>query len=194
MGLNMTGSGKRFFKNMPELSTRRLVLRRLRKTDVDDIFDYASRPVVTKYTIWDYHRTNKETKAFIKRVTEKYKHGEPVSWAVTDKRSGKVIGTAGYEFYSSIHKTAGIGYAISPDYWNKGYMTEAVKKIIEFGFKKIGLNRIEAVCDIKNIGSARVMEKAGMKFEGIQRSRIITAKGRVHDVKSYAITRKDFYK
>ncbi len=58
----------------------------------------------------------------------------------------------------------------------------------------MGLNRIEAVCDIKNIGSSRVMEKAGMKFEGMQRSRIITVRGRVHDVKSYAITRKDFDK
>ncbi len=121
-------SNKRVFKNLPELSTKRLLLRRIIKTDIDDIFNYASRPMVTKYTIWEYHRTKKDTKAFIKHVLAKYKRGEPASWAVTDKKSRKVIGTAGYETYSDTHKTAGIGYALSPDGWNKGYMTEAVKK------------------------------------------------------------------
>jgi ribosomal-protein-alanine N-acetyltransferase len=179
------------FKRLPELRTKRVILRGIKKTDIDDIFNYARIPEVAKYTIWSAHRSKKDTEVYMKFVLARQKAGEPVSWAIVDRKTGKMIGAAGFESYSEQHKTAGIGYVLAKGYWGQGYMTEAVKIIIGFGFNHAGLNRIEAVCDVKNIGSARVMEKAGMKFEGIQKSRIISAKGRVHDVKSYAIIRKD---
>jgi ribosomal-protein-alanine N-acetyltransferase len=179
------------FGNLPEIHTARLVLRKICLSDAADMFEYARQKKVTKYTIWDSHRSVNDTKAFIKSATARARKGLPVSWAMELKSSGRVIGTAGIEAYSRQHRTASIGYAMSPEHWNKGLMTEAVVAVISFAFKKLGANRVEAVCDVKNAASARVMEKAGMKFEGIQRSRIITARGRLSDVKSYAITGKD---
>jgi ribosomal-protein-alanine N-acetyltransferase len=74
-----------------------------------------------------------------------------------------------------------------------GLMTEAVQEIIDYGFKVKDLNRIQAMCEIPNIGSARVMEKAGMSYEGILREYMIQH-GEFRDMKLYAITRKDWMK
>jgi ribosomal-protein-alanine N-acetyltransferase len=182
---------EKIFKKLPEIRTKDLILRKLRISDAADIFEYASRPEASLYTIWDRHRSKKDTVAFLKYADARAKKGLPVSWAVVHKKDKRVIGTAGIEDYSPAHKCAGLGYALSPDYWNRGYTTEAVGAIIEFTYKKLGLNRVEAVCAIDNKPSARVMEKCGLKYEGILRQRIVTAKGKVHDVKIYAITAED---
>lgn len=184
-------NAEKVFKHLPVLETERLILRNITLSDAEDVFNYTSNPEVSRFTIWSCHRSIGDSIKFINWHNRLQKQGRPVSWGVIDKATMKLIGTAGFESYISDHKTADIGYAIAVEYWNRGYTTEAVKKIIDFGFDKLKLSRIEAVCDVANIGSARVMEKSGMKFEGIQRSKIISAEGRVHDVKSYAIIRED---
>jgi ribosomal-protein-alanine N-acetyltransferase len=181
----------RIFSHLPVIKTKRLILRNLRFSDAADIFNYASNPEVSKYTIWSTHKSINDSKDFITWHNMRQRQGNPVSWGVIERATNKLIGTAGFESYSVPHKTASIGYAVGFEYWNKGYTTEAVKKIISFGFSMLKLNRIEAVCDVNNGASARVMEKSGMKFEGVQRSRIISAEGRIHDVKGYAIIRSD---
>ncbi len=85
---------------------------------------------------------------------------------------------------------AEIGYALSREYWGQGYMTECVKRLIEFGFKNMDLVRIEARCVLMNIGSSRVMEKSGMELEGTLRKHILI-KGKFEDVKIYSIIKED---
>lgn len=80
---------------------------------------------------------------------------------------------------------------MAKDFWNQGIMTEVINRIIEFGFKELKLIRIEARCHPENIGSAKVMEKSGMKFEGILRKHI-WAKDDYQDVKIYSIIKDDF--
>ncbi|GJM70102.1 hypothetical protein HMSSN036_23180 [Paenibacillus macerans] len=86
---------------------------------------------------------------------------------------------------------AEIGYVLSKQYWNKGIMTEVVRRIIEFSFKELELVRVEAKCHPKNVGSAKVMEKSEMKFEGVLR-RYLWAKEELQDVKLYSIIRDEF--
>jgi ribosomal-protein-alanine N-acetyltransferase len=90
------------------------------------------------------------------------------------------------------HSRAEIGYVIGRKYWGEGLMTEAVKEVIRFGFERMNLNRIQATCFPENIGSYRVMEKAGMKFEGTLREQMFI-KGRFQDLKLYSILRKEYY-
>ncbi|MNW66023.1 putative ribosomal N-acetyltransferase YdaF [compost metagenome] len=85
-----------------------------------------------------------------------------------------------------------MGYVLSDQYWNQGYMTEVVKRIIQFGFDEVGLERIQAQCLVKNTGSAKVMEKAGMQFEGVLR-KYMKVKNELQDLKMYAIVKEDFY-
>jgi ribosomal-protein-alanine N-acetyltransferase len=182
---------EKIFRDLPRIATKDLILRKLKLSDTLDIFEYASRPEVSHYTIWDRHKTKNDTKVFLKYALRCSGKGLPVSWAIVHKKDKKVIGTAGVETYDEKHKCAGLGYVLSPEYWNRGYVTEAVTGIIDFIFKKLEPNRVEAVCDINNTASARVMEKSGMKYEGVLRQRIATVKGTVHDVKIYAITAGD---
>jgi ribosomal-protein-alanine N-acetyltransferase len=86
------------------------------------------------------------------------------------------------------HRRAELGYALARDYWGQGLMTEATKAAIAFGFHVMHLQRIQAICDVNNVSSARVLEKAEMQFEGILHNYLFY-KERSWDVKMYAITR-----
>ena len=76
-------------------------------------------------------------------------------------------------------------------YWGQAYMAEAVRAIVGFGFRELGMNRIQARCDVPNIGSARVMEKVGMAFEGVLRQQLFE-KGTFRDIKIYSILRSEW--
>ena len=90
-----------------------------------------------------------------------------------------------------MHARGEIGYALARKYWGQGLMTEAVRAMLDYGFNTLHLNRIEARCDVENAGSWRVMEKVGMKFEGVLRQNIMLH-GRARDARMYAILREDW--
>lgn len=108
-------------------------------------------------------------------------------------KSSKLIGTCGYVWWQPENEKAEIGYALSPDYWNKGIVTEAAKEIIKFGFENMRLNRIEAHCVDKNIASERIMQKIGMQYEGRLRD-FRKFKGKFFDFKMYSILKKEWDK
>ena len=159
--------------------------------DAEDMFEYASDPEVSKYTGWYAHNALEDSKLFLNYVTNSYRNNQVSSWGVVHKVDKKFIGTAGFINWNVEHARAEIGYALARKYWGKGYMTEVVHAIIYFGFSRIMLNRIEARCEIKNIASARVMEKVGMKYEGILRQHMFM-KGKYRDLKIYSITKDEF--
>jgi len=178
---------------LPRLETERLILRRLTADDAEDIFAYASDPEVTRYLIWEPHQSLADSRAFIAAAVGRYEAGIVAPWGIELKREKKIIGTCDYISLSVGHERAEIGYALSRTYWGQGLMSEAVRKIIAFGFEVKGFNRIQAVCETTNIASARVMEKVGMSFEGILRQYLIQRKT-PRDVKMYAILRQDWMK
>jgi ribosomal-protein-alanine N-acetyltransferase len=180
---------KDVFEDLPVLETERLVLRKLEMDDLADIFSYACDPEVAKYTSWTAHKTNNDTSAFLNYVLDLYKKGEVAPWGVVRER--KVIGTCGFVGWDLDHSRAEIGYALSRKYWGRGLMTEAVVRIINFGFRTMQLNRIQARCEAANIASARVMEKAGMRFEGVLREHEYS-KGRYLDIVICSILRREW--
>jgi ribosomal-protein-alanine N-acetyltransferase len=176
------------FSNLPRLEIPRTILRQITGKDENDMFAYCSDEEVSRYTSWYKHNSLEDTRVFINKVLESYAAGQTASWGIEDKASGKLIGTCGFVTWNVRHSRAEIGYALSRDFWNQGYMTEIVRKVIEFSFTHMGVVRLEARCMVDNIGSARVMEKSGMQFEGILRKQFF-AKGNHHDVKMYSIIR-----
>jgi [ribosomal protein S5]-alanine N-acetyltransferase len=178
--------------NLPTIETDRLLLRKITLNDAQDMFEYASDPQVSEYTTWSTHASIEDTKYFLKSLIKMYKRRELVDWGIEHKADRKFIGTCGYVEWSMTHSRAEIGYALSSKYWNQGYMSEAVNAIMEFGFREMVLNRIEAKCKVNNIASARVMEKLGMQLEGILRQQLFV-KGRYWDLKLYSILRDDFF-
>ncbi|ABY93105.1 GCN5-related N-acetyltransferase [Thermoanaerobacter mathranii subsp. mathranii str. A3] len=175
----------------PVLETPRLILKKISLEDAEDMFEYARDPEVTKYVSWEYHKSIEDSVKFINLLLSKYANSEPSDWGLYLKENGKLIGTCGYVFIDEKNMTGEIGYVLGKKYWNKGFMTEAVKKVIEFGFKKLNLNRIQARCKVENIPSERVMQKVGMKFEGILRETVFI-KGRFWDMKMYSILKREY--
>jgi len=178
------------FGDLPTLNTERLILRKLRLEDAEDIFEYASDPEITKYVTWEPHKSIEDSINFIKYALEKYDKKEAIQWGIVYKENNKVIGTCDILPVTK-HFRAEIAYALSRKYWGKGIMTEAVKEVIKFGFERMSLNRIQAMCFSENIGSYRVMEKAGMKFEGTLREQMFI-KGKFQDLKLYSVLRREY--
>jgi ribosomal-protein-alanine N-acetyltransferase len=176
---------------LPTLETERLVLRKITPADQTDIFAYASDPEVSKYMPWDPHQSQADTFEYLASVFKRYENHTPGPWGIVHKRDGKLIGTCAYHDWQRTDRRAEIGYVLSRSYWGQGYMVEATRAMIAFGFRELGLNRIQAMCDLPNTGSARVMEKVGMRFEGVLREYFFE-KGRYIDMKLYSILRNEW--
>lgn len=180
------------FTDIPTLQTPRLILRKMRLDDAADLFEYASDPEVSTYTTWGPHTSIQDSLEFLTRILSLYEGGQLADWGIEHKSDGKFIGTCGFAEWSPYHSRGEIGYAMSRKYWGQGLMTEAAREIIAFGFTQMQLNRVEARCIVANVGSARVMEKAGMTYEGILREQMY-AKGDYHDLKIYSILKREWH-
>ncbi len=173
------------FRDLPELHTPRLLLRRVRLEDAADMFEYASDPEVTKEVTWDTHKAIKEAEGFLRFTVEKYGRGEVSDWGIVLKENNKFIGMCGFIWWLPQHAKAEIGYVLSRKYWGRGLMAEAVGAVMDFGFDKMKLHRLQARCNEPNTGSERVMQKCGMKYEGLARD-VVFEKGMFKNVKTYA--------
>ena len=92
---------------------------------------------------------------------------------------------------SAQHRKAEIGYVLSRAYWNRGVMSEALARVLVLAFDQLGLNRIEGFCQVDNHSSRRVLEKAGMKEEGVLRD-YIYQKGAFRDLFQYSILKREW--
>ena len=176
---------------MPTLETPRLTLRRLAMRDAPDIFAYSRDPEVAEHVLWDAHRSIFDSRSYIRYMQRKYRMGEPASWGIVNKATGKVIGTIGFMWIQPENAAAEVGYSLARACWNQGIMTEALKRVIQYGFESMGLNRIEAQHETTKPASGAVMRKCGMQHEGLLRQRLMN-KGRYVDVELYAILRRDW--
>lgn len=174
------------FGDLPRLETERTILRKMAREDAEDIFRYCSDPEVAEYTSWHPHQSIGDSKVFIEQILSLYNQGSVAPWGIEHKETGTFIGTCGFVYWNIKHSRAELGFALSRKFWNQGIMTEVVKKLIEFGFTEMNLMRVEARCHVDNAGSAKVMEKSGMMFEGILRKHMFI-KGEFQDLKLYAI-------
>lgn len=165
------------FRDIPILETDRLILRRMLKTDADDMFDYAKRADTTKYLTWNPHPDRKFSYQYLVYLQQKYRQGDFHDWALVLRDSGKMIGTCGFTRFDYGNEAAEVGYVINPDFWGKGYAPEALRRVIRFGFDYLDLHRIEAKYMEDNAASRRVMEKCGMTFEGVRRDSLYVKGG-----------------
>lgn len=178
-------------KDLPTLETERLILRKMVLNDAEAVFDYASNSEVSRYTLWETHRSIEDSRAFLEFATQKYENGGEPDWGIVYRGNGCLVGACGLVNWEAEHARAEVGFVLSREYWGRGLMSEAVRAILRFGFERMNLNRIEARCIAENAASARVMEKAGMVYEGTLRQREYI-KGAYRDIKLYAILKKGF--
>ena len=149
------------------LETERLRLRKPILADAEAIFrTYAQDAEVTKYVSWRAHRAVDETREYLRTCLRSWDDRKAFPWVIEQKKGSRLLGmiTARVE-----GQKWELGYVLARVYWRKGFMTEAVKGLIDWALKQPEIYRVWAVCDVNNVASARVMEKAGMQREGILR-------------------------
>lgn len=142
------------------LNTERLILRPIEVTDYNDICEYGCDEETGRYML-HWPKTEDHIVLFIERCIEIMKSDNITryEYVMQLKENSKVIGNITLEARDSV---AEIGWISNKNYWNNGYMSEAVKEIIKYAFNNLGINTIMATCNDKNIASYKVMEKCYM--------------------------------
>jgi [ribosomal protein S5]-alanine N-acetyltransferase len=175
-----------------EIESERLILRKLRLEDCHDLFEYTSNAEVAKYVSWNKHDELEQATKYIQKVMDDYEEGDnPYVWAIEYKENGKMIGTMEFFLYSKKNQWCELESDMNPLYWNKGLNTEALKAIIEYCFNTLQLNKVQARCYAENKGSAKVLKKAGMTYEGTMRQHLFSD-GQFHDILRFSILKEEF--
>ena len=180
---------KRFI-NPEVLIGERIILRKITKSDLSDVHEYASDARVPEYLLWQPHPTLSYTKQYLAIVEKKYKKGEFYDYGI--EYMGKMIGTCGFKCFSIVNQCADIGFVLNSNFWGKGIAKEAAMLVLKYGFEVLGLKRIEARYMIENEASRKVMEKCNMKFEGTLRSAMLV-KGKYRDIGICSILREEYF-
>ena len=158
---------------LPEkIETERLVLRGRTVADVEDIFDYASRPEVSYPAGFPPVKTLEDEIYYLEHILPErnQKDNLPAGYGIIVKRSDTIIGSVDFprRYEDDVLE---IGYTLHPDYWGRGYVPEAARALIDLGVKDLGLHKIELVCFSHNLQSQRVAEKLGFTLEARIRDR-----------------------
>ncbi|HEX2080586.1 MAG TPA: GNAT family protein [Longimicrobium sp.] len=174
------------------LQTERLILREFTAGDWQAVFAYQNDPLYLRYYEHD-SVTEQQAQAFVYRFItwQGEKPRSRVQLAVTLAETGEVIGNVGVRREAPGEPLADMGFELSPARWGRGYATEAARAMVELAFGDWGLDRVHAHCIADNTGSARVLEKAGLRREARLREHQYF-KGRYWDVLIYGILRGEW--
>ena len=149
------------------LTTDRLELREFVEADWPAVLAYQSKPPYLRYYPW-VTRTATEVQAFVQQFID-WQQEKPrtrFQLAIELTAEGRLIGNCGLRMQGVETRQAELGYELDPEYWGRGYATEAAGAMVIFGFKDLNLDRIWATCLSENTASARVLEKLGLRQEG----------------------------
>ena len=170
------------------IKTERLTLRRFEITDADSMFhNWANDAEVTKYMRWHPHKDVDETRGILQEWINGYNDENSYHWGICFN-DGELIGSIGVIVTDIDHK-AEIGYCIGRNWWGKGYVSEALRAVIDYMFTNTDTERIEACHAVENIASGKVMINAGMVYEGFARNKFKGING-FHDSNMYGIIRE----
>ena len=179
-----------------ELESNRLLFRKASINDSKDMFNnWASDKEVTKYLSWDAYEKEENAVSYLKYLEEEYTKDNFYNWIVVSKEDNTPIGTIGAVDIDIKNNTVEIGYYYGRKWWGKGLATESLKRVIKFFFEEVEVETIYADHIDANPASGKVMEKAGMKYEGIMRKRALNKVTKKQaDLIYYSITKEDYFK
>lgn len=172
--------------DQPTLCTRRLLLRPLGAGDAEAVRVLAGAREIADTTLTIPHPyPDGAADEWITGQRPAWLAGAAATYAITDAADGALVGCIGLAIAPE-HRSAELGYWVGVPWWNRGYCTEAGRAILDLAFGELELHRVEARHFTRNEASGRVMQKLGMRFEGIQRE-ALRRWDRFEDVAVYAI-------
>ena len=176
--------------HFPVLSTSRLKLRAMAPQDVAEFRALMALPEVTRYSNLPEAPTDDQANEWIRNLSELFPSGKGCAWIIEDRSSAAFIGAVHFNYFYWEWRVGGIGYEAHPNYWGRGFTTEALRAVAVYGHRFLKLNRIEAWTLPGNAASDRVLEKAGFQFEGVFRQKGYF-KGAFHDFRMFGRVASD---
>ena len=174
------------------LETVRLLLREMRAEDETDVHEYASDPEVARLMIWGSN-TQEATREFLTRalVAQAQWPRPNVGLAIELKSERRLIGSIELRISDEANRTGDFGYVLNRKYWGHGYMTESARAVLNVAFNELKLHRVWGTCHAQNRASYRVMEKLGMRREGLFLKNAME-KGEWRDTYLYAVLEEEW--
>jgi ribosomal-protein-alanine N-acetyltransferase len=179
------------FSPFPNLETNRLKLRRLKSEDVSEILALRSNPEIMKFIPRPLITTKEEALEFISGMDTNINNNSVINWAITTKEEDSLIGMIGFYRMKPENYRAEVGYILSAKYHGQGIITEALQRVVQFGFEEMKLNSIEAVIDPENYGSEKVVLKNNFVKEGHFKEHAFF-EGKFLDSVFYSLLKKNF--
>lgn len=175
------------------LQTSHLSLEEVKIEDTAAIHLLHSFPETDRFNTLGIPADFEETRQLVQQWVELQQEEVRKSYifCLKEKKTGAFTGLAALTVGKPKFRIGEIWYKIHPDYWGRGYATEAATGLLDLGFHKLHLHRIEAGCAVENTASSRVLEKAGMQREGSKR-KVLPVRGQWLDNYEYAILEEDF--
>jgi [ribosomal protein S5]-alanine N-acetyltransferase len=181
----------RLFEEFREFDSERLKYCKFTKEYVEDMLRLRSDENAMRYVDRPLFTSLKETESFIDSFEQHYKEKAAITWAIISKENGKFVGYFSYWQIQHENCRGEAGYMILPEYWNRGYMTEALGKMLEVGFSRINFHSIVADVNPDNEASKRVLDKFGFKLEAHFRENY-QFNGKFIDSLVYCLLKQDF--
>jgi len=154
------------FPEFPVIETERLILRGFTMDDIDAVYKLRTDRDIMKNIYKDPMQTRQEAIEMIKKMNDDYASYNGVNWGITIKPNPTIVGGVGFWRIIREHYRAELGYSLLPPFWGKGYISEAVKAVLDIGLGPLNLHSIEANIDPVNLASAKILEKNGFVKEG----------------------------
>lgn len=184
---------RKAFSSLPQIETKRLILKKIVPENALDMYAYSRLESVTRYLLWSPHLNLYETKGYIEYLQREYRKGNYADWGITCKENGVFIGTIGFSNINMDDNSGELGYVLNPDYHHRGYMTEALTRILEFAFGTLSLHRVQLRIMEGNEDSVKLAEKMGFVYEGRLRDSIL-CKGSYRTVLYYSMLEDEYFK
>ncbi len=168
-----------------ELWTERMILRRYRPEDADDLHHYlGTDPAMSEYSGWNPYATLELAQETVGRFIDSYDDEHSYSWVMDI--DGVIVGTIGAYDYKD--DQIEVGFSVVKGWQGRGLATEALKKVLEYLTENEGISCVTAWCAAENIGSQKVLEKAGMQLVSTEKNGLVVG-DRVYDKLNYEYRR-----
>lgn len=173
------------FGRFPAMETERMLLRELRAEDGPALYEIFRDPVVTRYYGFSHLTRPEQGLALVRDRHRDWAERTGIRWGLELRETGALVGTVGFLHIDAKNAFCELGYDLHRDHWRRGLSTEAVRAILPFAYEVLGMNRVEALSDPRNIASRRLLERLGFRAEGTLRARFVH-EGEIQDDMMYA--------
>jgi len=182
------------FPEFQELQTSRLRLRKMNREDVAHYYTrLAGSEAVTRYMLFQPHKSVEESSAGVEKWLARYEAGKCYHWVIALKETGELIGVIDLLRIDEQTQSASFAYMLAEAFWGHGYGSEALRAVLEFGFREMKLEYVEADHMEENGASGAVMRKCGMQYQYTEPGKY-EKNGRMHNAPVYRITRQEWMK